>query len=451
MGVKRLRSIFMRYILIVAVGVLCIIFANIWIYMTAIKTDVIYSTVEVEKIVNEVKEELQASSGFSSNAIPSFVEYAWFDLNGNLKQSSLKSSDAELLWESCIVNQKESERPYRFSLVKQENDIIILRYRFTAQFSNPIFRKIIPVADLFAVIVSLIEVIVLLFIISYFFGKYTGKKIEKLLTVTQKIKEQDLDFIIDSSGIFEIDQALNALDDMKIALKNSLAEQWNANKVQQEQISALAHDLKTPLTIIRGNTDLLYDTVLNDEQKECADFIQNSSIQMQKYIQTLIEVTKTSKALILQQQSVNTADFMIELKKRAKGLCSAKGIFIDYTEHYETTQINIDKTQLLRAYENVLSNAVEHTPEKETIFLRIAEEHKYLKIIVRDMGTGFSSEALKRATEQFYMDDGSRNSKSHYGIGLYIADTIVKHHNGQLILSNDDITGGAVVTIAIPV
>ena len=142
---------------------------------------------------------------------------------------------------------------------------------------------------------------------------------------------------------------------------------------------------------------------------------------------------------------------MIELKKRAKGLCSAKGIFIDYTEHYETTQINIDKTQLLRAYENVLSNAVEHTPEKETIFLRIAEEHKYLKIIVRDMGTGFSSEALKRATEQFYMDDDSRNSKSHYGIGLYTADTIVKHHNGQLILSNDDITGGAVVTIAIPV
>lgn len=218
--------------------------------MSAIKTDVIYSTVEIEKIVNEVKEELQVSSEFSSNAIPSFVEYAWFDLNGNLKQSSLKSSDAKLLWESCIVNQKESESPYRFSLVKREDAIIILRYRFTAQFSNPVFRKIIPVADLFAVIVSLIEVIVLLFIISYFFGKYTGKKIEKLLTVTQKIKEQDLDFTIDNSGIFEINQALNALDDMKIALKNSLAEQWNANKVQQEQISALAHDLKTPLTII---------------------------------------------------------------------------------------------------------------------------------------------------------------------------------------------------------
>ena len=191
--------------------------------------------------------------------------------------------------------------------------------------------------------------------------------------------------------------------------------------------------------------------MLNDEQKECADFIQNSSIQMQKYIQTLIEVAKTNKAFIFQQQSVNTTDFLIELKKRAKGLCSAKGIFIDYTEHYETTQINIDQTQLLRAYENVLSNAVEHTLEKETIFLRIVEEHKYLKIIVRDMGNGFSSEALKRAIEQFYMDDDSRSSKSHYGIGLYTADTIIKHHNGQLILSNDDITGGAIVTIAIPV
>lgn len=451
MGVKRLRSIFMRYILIAAVGVLCIVFANIWIYMSATKTDVIYSAVEVEKIVKEVTQELQVSSDFSLNAMPSFVEYAWFDLNGNLKQSSLKSSDAELLWESCVVKQKESEQPYRFSLAKRENDIIILRYRFTAQFSNPILRKIIPVADLFAIIASLIEVIVLLFIISYFFGKYTGKKIEKLSTVTQKIKEQDLDFTIDSSGIFEIDQALNALDDMKMALKSSLAEQWNANKIRQEQISALAHDLKTPLTIIRGNTDLLYDTGLNDEQKECADFIQNSSIQMQKYIQSLIDVTKTGKTLILQQQNIPTTDFLIELKKRAKGLCSAKSIFIDYTEHYETAQINIDQTQLLRAYENVLSNAVEHTPEKGTIFLRIEEEHKHLKIIVRDMGTGFSSEALKRATEQFYMDDDSRSSKSHYGIGLYTADTIVKHHNGQLILSNDDITGGAVVTISIPI
>ncbi len=451
MGVKKLRSIFMRYILIVAVGILLIVFSNLGLYMIATKTEVIYPAVEIEKMVTAVEEKLQASHEFSPADIPSFTEYAWFDLSGNLKQSSLDTAEAELIWDSCVVNQKESEAQYRFSLVKRDDDIIILRYRFTAQFSNPTFRKIIPMADLLVVIVSLVEVIVLLFAVSYFFGKYTGKKIEKMLLVTQKIKEQNLDFTVDSSGIFEIDQALNALDDMKIALKQSLSEQWRATKVQQEQISALAHDLKTPLTIIRGNADLLYDTPLNDEQKECADFIGNSSIQMQNYIQTLIEVTKSNTAFVLQPQSVDTADFLFEIKKRAKGLASIKGISVDCTEHYETAHINIDQTQLLRAFENILSNAVEHTPENKSIFLTITEEDNLMKIAVSDMGNGFSPEALKRATEQFYMSDDSRSSKSHHGIGLYTANTIVNYHGGQLILGNDEATGGAVVTVQIPI
>lgn len=451
MGVKKLRSIFMRYILIVAVGILCIAFSNIGFYLTAIKTEVIYSAVEVEKMVNAAEEELQISPEFFPADLPSFVDYAWFDLSGNLKQSSLNTNKAGSLWNACVVNQKESEAPYRFSLVERENDMIILRYRFTAQFGNPTFRKIIPTADLLIVTVSLIEVIVLLFVVSYFFGKYTGKKIQKMLLITQKIREQNLDFTIESSGIFEIDQALDALDDMKIALKQSLAEQWKAAQIQQEQISALAHDLKTPLTIIRGNADLLCDTQLNDEQKECVDFIENSSVQMQDYIQTMIEVAKSDKTLTVQPQSVNTADFLFEIKKRTKGLCSLKDISVDYTEHYETAYINIDQLQLLRAFENILSNAVEYTSENKTIFLNITEEKQCLQVTVRDMGTGFTPEALKRATEQFYMDDDSRNSKSYHGIGLYTANTIIKHHNGQLILNNDEVTGGAVVTVQIPI
>lgn len=167
MGVKKLRSIFMKYILIVAAGILCIASSNIGLYLIAIKTEVIYSAVEVEKMVNAAEEELQISPDFSPADLPSFVDYAWFDLSGDLKQSSLDTDKAKLLWNVCVINQRESETPYRFSLVERENDKIILRYRFTAQFSNPTFRKIISTADLLIVTVSLIEVIVLLFAVSY--------------------------------------------------------------------------------------------------------------------------------------------------------------------------------------------------------------------------------------------------------------------------------------------
>lgn len=126
MGVKKLRSIFMKYILIVAVGILCIIFWNTGLYILAAKTNVIYPAVEVEKLVSAVREDLQTSSKFSPDKLPSFIEYARFDLNGKLQQSSLDAAEAELIWNDCVVNKKESDTPYRFLLVERENDIIIV-------------------------------------------------------------------------------------------------------------------------------------------------------------------------------------------------------------------------------------------------------------------------------------------------------------------------------------
>lgn len=98
----------------------------------------------------------------------------------------------------------------------------------------------------------------------------------------------------------------------------------------------------------------------------------------------------------------------------------------------------MDREQLIRAFVNILSNAVEYTPAKGTVFFDVNEKDNAILFSITDTGSGFSSEALKRATEQFYMDDQSRNSKSHYGIGLYVVNSIVSQHGGQLILSNSE-------------
>ena len=82
--------------------------------------------------------------------------------------------------------------------------------------------------------------------------------------------------------------------------------------------------------------------------------------------------------------------------------------------------------------------------------LSVSEENNFLLFTVIDTGSGFSQEALIHGTEQFYMDDSSRTSKTHFGIGLYAANSIVQKHGGQLSLSNSIETGGAKVTIKIP-
>ena len=99
---------------------------------------------------------------------------------------------------------------------------------------------------------------------------------------------------------------------------------------------------------------------------------------------------------------------------------------------------------------NVLSNAVEHTPRDGEVTFEVWEQNRELSFLITDTGKGFSEEALKHAAEQFFMDDDSRNSKTHYGIGLYVADSIAKKHNGKMILDNSPAAGGAKVTIQIP-
>ena len=109
-----------------------------------------------------------------------------------------------------------------------------------------------------------------------------------LISAAEKIRNQELEFDISASDVREIAAVLRAMDDMRAALKSSLESQWNAERRKKEQILALAHDLKTPLTLIRGNAELLYDTGLTEEQEECVDLIEKNSLRMQDYVQTVM-------------------------------------------------------------------------------------------------------------------------------------------------------------------
>ena len=91
------------------------------------------------------------------------------------------------------------------------------------------------------------------------------------------------------------------------------------------------------------------------------------------------------------------------------------------------------------------------TPRKaERFYVDVQSNNGFVEISVTDEGTGFSKEALCHAQEQFYMGDQSRNSKLHFGMGLYITNSIMEQHNGQLILENSKETGGAKVTMKLP-
>ena len=109
-----------------------------------------------------------------------------------------------------------------------------------------------------------------------------------------------------------------------------------------------------------------------------------------------------------------------------------------------------DKLLLERAIMNVIGNALDYSPPKGTVYVEVQKPDDFLQISIVDEGTGFTNEDLRHAREQFFMGDHSRSSNMHFGMGLYITNSIVKQHNGELTLKNSDKTGGAEVTIKIP-
>lgn len=450
MGVKKLRSVFMQYSLFVGFTIFIVITVNFGTYLLGVNMGFIYPLNSISAAIENAKGNLQSARQLTESDIPPLCEYVLFTKEGQYEAGSISPEDSAFVWNVCMENNRTSDNPYLYSVIDREDEVLILRYRMTAQFENAALRGIFPSADLLLITIILLEILFSLVVISCIFGKYLGKKIDKLLSVVHKIEQQDLDFEIQKSKLFEVDQALAALDHMRLALKQSLSKQWYDDKMRQDQLSALAHDLKTPLTIIRGNTELLFDTSLSTEQKECAEYIENSSLQMQDYVQTLIEATKSWNNFQPSMQKVAMESLLQELKKQVDGLCAVNNTILHWDCGQYPAYIIADHDLLIRMLVNVLSNAVEHTPQGGNVTFEIRDHNNELSFLVTDTGKGFSDGALKHATEQFFMDDDSRNSKSHYGIGLYVAASIAKKHNGKITLENSAASGGAKVTIQIP-
>ena len=260
-------------------------------------------------------------------------------------------------------------------------------------------------------------------------------------------KYGNLEYETSCSGIKEFDDCLSAIDDMRDALRESLEKQWKTEQEKKQQMSALAHDIKTPLTIVRGNAELLSETELTTEQKNNITYVLNGTTQIQSYVKQLIDVTKSWNCSDVTYTTVRLEDFFADIKEQALGLVEIYHQKIDWKAEQSDKKVTIAYDPMFRAVMNVIQNAVEHTKENGIIYIDAKEQDGRLTFIVEDSGSGFTKEALLHGTEQFFMDDTSRNGEAHYGMGLFFAKTVAEKYGGGIKLSNSENTGGARVEI----
>lgn len=442
-----LSAIFLRYLLIMlgalfALGICIIVTFNILVNIGAV-----YPANYAEKKISEAYEIIQNADEVTEDVIPPLCRFVVFTLNGDVVSGNMQKDSIKIAWE--VVNDRQASGRYFYKVIKRQDEYVVLQYSLTPQYRSAFLREnLIGPQELIAII-GILSGTAIILSSSLRFGRKMKLKMQPLMDAVDRIKQQDLEYEASYCGVKEIDDCLLSIDEMRNALKDSLERQWNVEQEKNRQMSALAHDIKTPLTVVRGNAELLSETDLTEEQKNYTDYIAGSALQIQKYVQTLIEVTKSVEGYQYSPENVSTEELLCDIKKQAYGLAEIYNFTINWREQYNSEIISVVYDQIVRAVMNVITNAAEHIAPNGAIDICIEEPDGKLKFIVEDTGIGFTKEALKHGTEQFFMDDASRNNGVHYGIGLFTAKTIAEKHGGEMLLTNSERTGGAKVSILI--
>ena len=210
---------------------------------------------------------------------------------------------------------------------------------------------------------------------------------------------------------------------LKSELSASLKEQWHMQQQRRRQFSALAHDIKTPLTIVRGNAELLSETALDETQQSCNRFILENAAQIQDYLSRIIELAKTDDPAACSAECRFRRSFT---RHRFSTICSGiqksrseKRTACSFSTETLPAVLPLPEHPLRRILNNLLDNAVCYSPHKGTVTLDASirdyrdapEKESTLFLTVSDEGPGFCEDALLYGTEAFYRESADRNDK----------------------------------------
>ena len=258
------------------------------------------------------------------------------------------------------------------------------------------------------------------------------KPLQVLNQAARKIAENDLNFQIDYQGTDELGRLCQAFESMRGELEQNNRKMWNAVEERKRLNAAFAHDLRTPLTVLQGHTDLLLDTLTAGQQDADPEIlsdlqaISNQVTRMNSYLDTMNSLRRLEdyapclravSAKALEELLEETAASLFPREKTAMG--GAKGVETAIRFELQEQELWMDREAFSQIYENLLSNAARYA--RERIRVRLYREQDFLVLQVADDGVGFTAKDLQNAFAPYYRGDrGKPASSSHFGLGLYI-------------------------------
>lgn len=275
-------------------------------------------------------------------------------------------------------------------------------------------------------------------LLTYFVSKSIIKPIKKLSNATRKISEGDLDFSVASDKKDELGALSNTFERMRLDLKDAKAKQLQYEKDRKELIASISHDLKTPLTSIKGYVKGIQDGVANTPEKmeRYLETIYNKANDMDGLIDELFLYSKLDLERIpFKFEDVDLYsffnDFIDELKLIIEKDQGSAALFADGGESYI---VKADREQIKRVVTNIIQNSFKYMDKEcQQIEVHLKSELDHVVVKIKDNGSGIAKEDIPFIFNSFYRTDSSRNTGTGgSGLGLSIVKKIISEHGGTI-------------------
>lgn len=442
-----LRSVLLRYLFLCGGG--CALILVLWwvIFMQLINSGFLLPAVASAQACADARETVAAVTAetFDSNQISDLCRWAVVQ-NDTVLQTNMDDRHLKIALNAFHGSGNLGYTQYQYDVKMADGSFCLLQYDYATPYADPALRDTLPDFQTCYMLLLALLVIAWLGWQTHCTVRVFAAETACLHRAVDAIAAQQPERIdADGAHLREFSATLHAMQTMGRELTDSLQSQWRMEQQRAEQIAALTHDLKTPLSIIQGNADLLAEDALSADQQTQVEAILRGTDRAQQYMAAL----RTACAPPATVETFPSHTLVSELAETARALCAPAGVQLILSEQWQGT-LCAAQCDLLRATENLLDNAVRYTPRGGTVTLLVTKEKQDFVLRVTDTGPGFTPEALAKAGEMLYTD-AARSDAAHQGLGLYFARKVAQSHGGVLVLSNLPAAHGACAELRLPI
>ncbi len=444
-----LRFVLLRYLCSCGVG--CVLILVVWwgIFMQLISCGFLLPAVASAQACAEAREITAAMTvdTFDPAAISPLCRYV-IVTSANTAEEAVHATNMTTRQLKIALNTLHGgsgnlgPMQYQYTVRMADDAFCLLQYDYAVPYAAPALRERLPDFQICYIALLAILMLAWLAVNTHRTVHTFTAETARIEDATRKITAQHPEAVdMHHSRIREFSVALQALQTMGKQLTDSLQRQWQLEQQRTEQVAALAHDLKTPLTIIQGNAELLAEDASAPE----LDAILRAGERAQQYLSAL----RSTGAVASSRQLIDSHVLVAALADTANALCRPAKLSFILQEEWQG-KLLCNASELSRSLENMLDNAVRYTPAGGTIIMDVHQAGEMLAFSICDTGPGFTQEALHKAGQFLYTDD-ARPCNGHQGLGLYLARSVAQAHGGKLILCNNPNTHGARAELRLPI